>query len=202
MTSAPRRGFLALALIALSACSGGDSSDIGPARPEAACQPVSTSPFTLPEAGSHVVEGTELSYDAAPPAAGVHWNTYPSAKDMKNKYAVADRPAVPHLVHVQEHGYSVLWYDETIAADEDAMKDLDAIADEYPVGKYLVVVPWTAADGAAFPDGTHVALTHWAGVEKADYTSVWEYCGAPSGEVVHEFTEKYPKSDSPEPNVA
>jgi hypothetical protein len=30
---------------------------------------------------------------------------------------------------------------------------------------------------------------------------VWQYCGAPSGEVVDQFVKDYPYTDSPEPGA-
>ena len=65
-------------------------------------------------------------------------------------------------------------------------------------------MPWTEADGKAFPDGAHIALTHWSmgdDPKGKKQVGVWQYCGAPSGEVVDQFVKDYPYTDSPEPGA-
>ena len=52
---------------------------------------------------------------------------------------------------------------------------------------------------------THVALTHWSmggtnGNPEGQH-GVWQYCKDVSGEVVEQFMDDYPYTDSPEPNV-
>jgi len=189
-------------LLSLAACSDDappDSGGIGAPRAEAGCAPIKTEGFTTPANGSHhVPEGTELNYPS-PPAAELHFDTFPTGSENKNFYSAQDRPRLPDMVHLTEHGYSVLWYDETIAEDQSAMDDLHAIADEYPKGDYLVVAPWTTADGDPFPDDKHVTLTHWTGPTNME--GVWEYCDKVSGDVVDEFTTDYTKSNSPEPTA-
>ena len=113
-------------------------------------------------------------------------------------YSARDRPAKELLVHSLEHGYTVIWYDETIAGQPGAIADLKALATRYPPGEFVVVAPWTAKDGASFPTG-HVALTHWTGPENP--AGVWQYCGKPSGQVIRDFVSRYPKSNSPEPDA-
>ena len=54
-------------------------------------------------------------------------------------------------------------------------------------------VPWTEDDGKAFPDGQHVAFTHWAkeskekGAKKDEQVGVFQYCSKPSGEALNDF---------------
>ena len=61
-------------------------------------------------------------------------------------------------------------------------------------------------DGKAFPDGQHVAFTHWsvggagAGPTPAKQVGVWQYCSAVSGAALNDFMLKYPYTDSPEPD--
>jgi hypothetical protein len=66
-------------------------------------------------------------------------------------------------------------------------------------------VPWTSKDGEAFPDGQHVALTHWSagseGAEKPGQLGVWQYCSEVSGEALEDFMLEYPYMDSPEPDA-
>ena len=193
-------GVLALGLTGCSDDNGGGSSDakaIGATRASAGCEPIKTERYEVPAIGSnHVPIGTEIDYDS-PPAAQIHYDTFPDL--VKNMYSVADRPILQDMVHMLEHGYNVLWYDESIGDDDEAMDDLRAIADEYPVGEYAVVAPWTEADGDPFPGKAHVALTHWR--FSPDESGVWEYCERVSGEVFDDFYAEYPKSNSPEPNA-
>jgi hypothetical protein len=123
-------------------------------------------------------------------------------------YSEGDRPDLEYLVHNLEHGYNILWYDETIADDSDLLTEVKAISSKFPgtddLKNKFIAAPWTSEDGKAFPDGTHIALTHWsvsregtgdAGAQKG----IWQYCAKPSGEAVSKFVEDYPYTDSPEP---
>ncbi|HSV38780.1 MAG TPA: DUF3105 domain-containing protein [Nocardioidaceae bacterium] len=188
-------------LAALAACTDDAppaAGAIGASRAEAGCQPVVTKDFVTPANGTHhLADDSPLTWDEAPPAAALHHGFFPET--IKNIYQVTDRPTVSDMVHMTEHGYNIVWYDETIGGDDAAMDDLAAIADEYPVGEYLTIAPWTTDDGPAFPGDGHVALTHWTGPE--DMQGVWEYCGKVSGEVVDAFTSKYTKANSPEPTA-
>jgi Protein of unknown function (DUF3105) len=175
-----------------------DLSSIGVAKSAAGCQPIKTK--DADGSGVHKDPGTPIDYPDNPPAYGPHWGNYLQGAEIRNQYAVQDRPPVERLVHSLEHGYSILWYDETIGKDKAAMDDLSAIADKYPLGDRLIIAPWTKDDGGAFPDGTHVSLTHWTGPD--NQTGVWEYCKSVSGPVVGDFTDKYPSSDAPEPGAA
>ena len=173
--------------------------------PASVCQKPETKPANGQQ--DHVPVGTPLVYEDAPPAFGQH---YDQPDSMERKfYRGADRPDLGMLVHNLEHGYTVLWYDETVADDEAAMDQVEAIADKFEGTSNLRMkfkaVPWTEADGGSFPEGQHVALTHWSvgGVENAgknEQVGVWQYCSKPSGEALEQFMEDYPYMDSPEPN--
>ncbi|QBX56328.1 DUF3105 domain-containing protein [Nocardioides seonyuensis] len=156
----------------------------------------------------HVPVGTELTYEDAPPAFGQHWDVWDTID--RKIYGESDRPELGELVHNLEHGYTLLWYDETIAEDDKAMDDLRGIASKLDSTTNLrhkfKVVPWTSEDGKAFPKGQHVAMTHWSiggpgttDPEKA--VGAWQYCSEPSGEALVDFMEKYPYMDSPEPDA-
>ncbi len=185
---------------------GKDVGAIG--APASVCSKVETKPAT--GASEHVPEGTPINYTDAPPTFGQH---YPVPDPMQRKlYTTEDRPPLGNLVHNLEHGYSVLWYDETIAADSTQMTELSAIADKLAGTGNLRLkfkaVPWTEDDagGKAFPDGKHVALTHWSvGGTGDDSTGeqvgVWQYCSAVSGEALSTFMLDYPYLDSPEPDA-
>ncbi|MDQ3276405.1 MAG: DUF3105 domain-containing protein, partial [Actinomycetota bacterium] len=56
---------------------------------------------------------------SAPPASGNHSSRW--AVLSPPFYGVADRPKVSVLVHNLEHGYNILWYDETVAGDAEEL---------------------------------------------------------------------------------
>lgn len=183
---------------------GLDVDQIG--APASACGDITTKPAS--GNNDHVEPGTDVDYPDSPPAFGTHWSEWES---MDRKfYTAEDRPGLGKLVHNLEHGYTLLWYDATVAGDPDLMADVEAIADKYRgtdnMRLKFKAVPWLEDDGDAFPDGQHVALTHWSngGVGQdatGEQLGVWQYCSAPSGEAVQSFMEKYPYLDSPEPDA-
>lgn len=149
----------------------------------------------------HRPPGTRIDYEDSPPAFGPHWDA-PAISDRKF-FTEDDRPPVGQLVHNLEHGYTILWYDETVADSEAALGEVRDIVDSFPgpsigEGKFIAA-PWTEEDGEAFPDDANIALTHWAA--RDGVKGVWLYCGGVSGEAVKQFTEDYPYSDSPEPTA-
>lgn len=161
----------------------------------------------------HQPTGTQLTYEESPPATGPHWNEFNLAPDPIGRrfYDAADRPEVEALVHNLEHGYTILWYDETIANDADQLSEVKAIAsklDDNDTNFRLKfkAVPWTSEDGEAFPEGQHVALTHWSAggadaPEGAAQQGITQYCSQPSGAALDEFMLEYPYTDSPEPQA-
>ena len=157
----------------------------------------------------HVSDGQAIFYNDAPPAFGEHYNT-PDPMERK-LYSEGDRPKLGTLVHNLEHGYTILWYDETIADDADQMTELRGIADKFEGTSNLrfkfKAVPWLESDGKAFPDDQHIAFTHWS-IGGADQdpagdgqVGVWQFCSAVSGAALNDFMLKYPYMDSPEPNA-
>jgi hypothetical protein len=156
----------------------------------------------------HVEPGTPLQFEDSPPAFGQHYNVWDGIE--RKLYSESDRPDVGELVHNLEHGYTILWYDETVAGDEAMMDDLRGIASKKSSTTNLrdkfKAVPWTSEDGDPFPSGQHVAMTHWsvggeAAGEGGEQVGVFQYCSAPSGEALDAFMEQYPYMDSPEPTV-
>ena len=157
----------------------------------------------------HVTTGEQVTYEDAPPAFGSHWNeagVAPAPID-KRFYTEDDRPELESLVHNLEHGYTILWYDETIADDASKLTEVEGIAKKLDVSDSnfrfkFVAAPWTGDDAdevKPFPEGQHIALTHWTGGDKPD--GVWQYCSEPSGEAVKTFMDDYPYTDSVEPNA-
>jgi hypothetical protein len=180
----------------------GDLASIGASADAAGCQAVVKKPATGNQ--QHRPVGTRISYPDAPPADGPHYPT-PAAFDRKF-YTAGDRPALEYLVHNLEHGYTLLWYDGTVAGDKPQLAQVRAISTKFEGSKLtdkFIAVPWTSKDGPAFPNGKHVAITHWsAGGDPSDVKKqkgAWQYCGEPSGEAVSDFTKRYPYTDSPEP---
>ncbi len=156
-------------------------------------------------------EGTEIEYPDAPPAFGQH---YPEPDGMERKlYTEEDRPPLGKLVHNLEHGYTILWYDQSVADDGGQMDELRGIADKLQGTGSLRLkfkaVPWLSSDedGKKFPDGQHVAMTHWSkGGVGDDATEkpvgVFQYCSGVSGAALKNFMLDYPYLDSPEPGGA
>jgi len=175
--------------------------------PPSACQAPTTKPATGNQ--QHLPDGAPISYPDSPPAFGKH---YVDPDPMARKfYTAQDRPALGTLVHNEEHGYTILWYDDKVAGDSEQLSQVRAIADKFAGTSDLrdkfKAVPWTADDGKPFPNGQHVALTHWSvgGTEAAasghpDQVGVWQYCSSVSGAALKTFMLDYPYSDSPEPN--
>lgn len=150
--------------------------------------------------GDHQAIGTSIDYPDAPPAFGPHWPNFLQGAEIRNFYTPDDRPEVERIVHSLEHGHTLVWYDDTITEGSEGYEDLRDIATKLSDNPYVNILPWKSTDGEAFPDGKHVAMTHWTGPE--DQKGVWQYCGKPSGEAIADFDEKYPSDDAPEPGAA
>lgn len=199
--------------VEFSRAGGSDSEKlaaIGVSSSAASCQDVVTKPAE--GNNDHRAEGETIEYDANPPATGPHYGQFLVGGQIRKFWTAEDRPPVERLVHSLEHGWTVLWYDDTVAADDEQMEDLEALADEFSgtgMKDKFMVAPWTEEDsesrGSDFPEGTHLALTHWSmggtNGNPDGQLGVWQYCGEVSGEVVDQFMQDYPYSDSPEPNA-
>ena len=182
--------------------------DLGLARigaPASVCQKVETKPATGNQ--DHVQPGTPIPYEDSPPAFGTHYDVWDEID--RKLYTEGDRPDVGELVHNLEHGYTILWYDETIASDNEAMQTLRGIAskftDDSNFRNKFKAVPWLESDGKPFPDGQHIAFTHWSiggeDAQEGQQVGVWQYCSEVSGAALEDFMLEYPYTDSPEPNA-
>jgi hypothetical protein len=164
----------------------------------------------------HVPTGSQVTYSTAPPAFGSHWNEQGVAPAPFNRkfYTEKDRPELEALVHNLEHGYTILWYDQSIADDADELNVIDGISDKFRSDsnnlRYkFIAAPWTAQDekeSGKFPDGMHIAISHWSAggsgeTDVAKQVGVFQYCSQPSGEALKAFMLKYPYTDSPEPDA-
>ncbi len=76
------------------------------------CADITTKPATGTQ--DHVQEPTPIVYEDSPPAFGQHYDVWEGLE--RKLYTKGDRPPLGRLVHNQEHGFTILWYDETIAA--------------------------------------------------------------------------------------
>ena len=179
--------------------------------PASVCGEITTKPAE--GSSDHVPQPQQVTYTTAPPAYGQHWNEAGVAPAPFNRkfYTSKDRPELEALVHNLEHGYTILWYDETVADDSDQMNELRAIADKFAGTSNLrfkfKAVPWLESDGKSFPEGQHIAFTHWS-IGGADQdpagdgqVGVWQYCTDVSGDALNAFMLKYPYMDSPEPTA-
>lgn len=156
----------------------------------------------------HQPDGTAIKYAQSPPSNGSHYQTW--AEFGKTFYDASDRPPVGNLVHNLEHGYTILWYNDTIAGDSDQMEQIERIAKgklpEVANGKFIAA-PFHASDGAAWPAGKNIAFSHWGGPTDTSTEEKFassqsghrQFCTSVSGEALSKFIEKYPASDSPEP---
>ena len=101
----------------------------------------------------------------------------------------SDRPELESLVHNLEHGYTILWYDETIADDGDELNVIDGIADKFRSDSdnlrlKFIAAPWTAEDekeSGKFPEGMHVAFSHWSAggsgeTDTSKQVGAFQYC--------------------------
>jgi hypothetical protein len=194
-------GFGAYPLIKQQRETSGALSDIGAAAGGAGCQPVVKKKADGNQ--DHKPIGTDIFYPDAPPAFGPHW---PQPAEFGRKfYTPTDRPQLEYLVHNLEHGYNLLWYDDSVAKNNDLRAQVKAISDKFQGQKMsdkFIAVPWTSKDGKPFPHGAHIALTHWYADPSnptKNQQGVWQYCAKPSGAVVQQFVKDYPFTDSPEP---
>ena len=173
----------------------------GVAAADAQCSDVETQ--TVPDPPNnmpnwHIPDGTRGEYDGTPPSYGLHWNApvFPA----RAFYTADDRPPIEQLVHNLEHGYTILWYDETVKGDQlQELEDLATSARESDAvgpNKKFIVSAWDDSYGD-FPEGKHVAMSHWGA-----QTAYRQLCGQVSGEAAQRFIEQFPATDAPEPNAA
>ncbi|HWI42775.1 MAG TPA: DUF3105 domain-containing protein [Nocardioides sp.] len=187
--------------------SGKDIADVG-ASAKSCAKPTEKE---ATGSGDHVPTGTPVDYKDAPPAFGAHWNEsgVAPAPITDRFYTKDNRPELESLVHNSEHGYTILWYDQTIADDSSQLAQIKAIAatlDANDTNQRLKfkAVPWLKKDenGKSFPKGQHIAFTHWRldSATQKQY-GVWQYCSKTSGAALDAFMKKYPFTDAPEPYV-
>lgn len=160
--------------------------------------------------GQHTT--SPVNYSVVPPAFGAH-NPTPD-QSGKHFYTGADRPPVEVLVHNLEHGWTLVWYDDSIASNADQLKLLRATAAKFDaeggaLTAHMIIAPWTSSDGAGrpIPDGKHIAFTHWSIHQPTFNASTFkpdpswgesQYCDSFSGGALDAFMKKFPYDDAPE----
>jgi hypothetical protein len=186
---------------------GGELKALGVAASAAGCDPVTND--EAKGGGEHVGPGTDkadvtkVQYSTVPPTSGQHFVSpeYPA----RQFYTADDRPRMETLVHNLEHGYTILWYDDT--ADTKQISELKAISREANGTKAaqdkFIVSAWDTAYGT-FPSGKHFALSHWSAdpQDLSKQSGHRQLCGDVSGEVVATFIDQHPRTQAPEPNAA
>jgi hypothetical protein len=199
------------------ALSKADLSTLGAAEAAAGCTTVQEKEAT--GTGTHVT--TSVDYETTPPSFGPH---NPTAADPGiHFYTADDRPPLEVLVHNLEHGWTIVWYDDSVAGDTHAMNVLKATAEKFDghgddPHYNVIVAPWTSddGDGTPIPDGKHIAFTHWSIHHLTYDASAWDghnvskgdppipsygesqYCTEFSGQALSDFMTKFPYDDAPE----
>lgn len=173
-------------------------SSLGVSTSAAGCRAPETK--TATGNNEHLNPGTPITYPEHPPAFGKHWGNFLYGSEIRTFYSRQDRPELERLVHSLEHGHTIVWYDDSIKAGSADYKALEQITDKLGLDSYVMAAPYDKADGGTFPDGAHVAMTHWTG--PTDQKGVWQYCDRVSGAAIGSFTEEHPKESAPEPGAA
>ena len=139
-----------------------DLASIG--APATVCGPEMVIPATGEQ--DHRDSGS-IEYTTSPPIFGPHLSV-PAAMERKF-YGWEDRSELEQLVHNSEHGYTFLWYDQTVADNGDEIDEIEGI------GKKLQgtdnfrlkfkALPWYGAEEAE-GDQTEWATDMQTGMEQ------------------------------------
>ena len=175
-----------------------DLKSFGVAAASASCDAVTedTAKGTQQHVGPGTKAATEttVKYDTVPPSSGKHYQDW--LPPERKFYSAKDRPKMERLVHNLEHGYTVVWYDDTVTGDQlKALENISKKVGDEPKTRKIIASAWDPSYGA-FPAGKHIGISHWGA--KKGYRQM---CGQVSGEAVGQFIEKYPQTDAPEPGA-
>ena len=176
-------------------------ADFGVSPSAAGCTPIQTHPAT--GGADHIPAPQPIHYNQAPPESGPHRPTW--APFERKFYTPKDRPEVEMLVHNLEHGYSILWYDQTVANNPQKLQQIENLASKFegserdPANAFIAA-PWMPSDGPSMPAGKHIAITHWYADPATgnNQKGIGQYCSQMSGAVVSDFMQKYPRADARE----
>jgi hypothetical protein len=130
---------------------GGDDVDTGVDRQQANCDDVQT---YEDEGRDHVDDGTDVTYQTAPPTSGRHWQT-PAETAFYPPDSLGDPPE-EMLVHNLEHGQIVIWY--STDAPESVLDDIENYIDAQTGQQSLGIL---AAPYEAIPEGYNFTVTAW-----------------------------------------
>ena len=162
---------VALAVAAFFVFGGDDPvENVGVAASEANCSERET--FES-EGNQHVDTGTPVNYEANPPTTGNHW-PQPANADFYEDEVPAEQ-----LVHNQEHGQIVVYYNAD--APQEVLDQLEELVDQER--NATVAAPW---DNIESP--YNFVLTAWDG---ANEEGVQMSCEEPSQAVFNEWREEF-----------
>ncbi|MDQ1725481.1 MAG: hypothetical protein QOG52_2509 [Frankiaceae bacterium] len=131
-------------------------------------------------------------YKNNPPASGPHDpNPMPSGPHYYAPTAASEPSFVEQLVHNLEHGYVVLWYDDTIAQDKAKLQAIDDMGTNLQANGHdlFIAAPWPK-DRPVMDGGKHVAITAW---------HYRQLCNDISGAVLDTFVNTHSPLCAPEP---
>ena len=113
-------------------------------------------------------------------------------------------------MHNLEHGYTILWYDETIADDADMIDQIEGIAKKLDGATRQLPAASssprrgrpTTEESKAFPEGQHIAFTHWSAggngeTDRASRRASGSTARSPAARRSKTFMKDYPYTDSP-----
>ncbi|MGH2699555.1 MAG: DUF3105 domain-containing protein [Actinomycetota bacterium] len=162
---------VALAVVAFFVFGGDDPDEnVGVAASEANCTERET--FES-EGNQHVDTGTPVAYEADPPTTGNHW-AEPANADFYETEVAAEQ-----LVHNQEHGQIVVYYNAD--APQEVLDELEELVDQER--NTTLAAPW---DGIEEP--YNFVLTAWDG---ANDEGVQMSCEQPSQGVFDDWREEF-----------
>ncbi len=136
------------------------------------------------ETGTHVDEGSSLTYAHRPPSSGMHYGTLPQPQE----YRMYDTPLTPgRWVHMLEHGAIVVLYRADLC-DDACVQQLGQFYDSAPrsnlVGvRHLAITPYQDMDHA-------IAVVAWGYIDEMDQVDV--------DRITADFKAKVDASSAPE----
>ncbi len=163
---------VAIAVVLIIIFSGGGPADnVGVAASEANCTERET--FES-EGDQHVDLGTPVQYEANPPTTGNHWPPEAVADAGFSEEPIA----AESLVHNQEHGQIVIWYNPD--ASEEILGQIEDMTEQNSVN---LAAPWDDIE-----EPYNFVLSAWDGENEE---GVQMRCELPSQEVWDEWRRDF-----------
>jgi hypothetical protein len=165
-----------IAVIVIIVLQGGDTApteNVGVSAAEANCSELETLDS---EGNKHVDAGTPVDYQANPPTTGDHW----PPDQVSNPGFFPDPVEPERLMHNQEHGQLVIWYNPN--APQEVIDDIEALIeqDNPPTN---IAAPWDDIE-----EPYNYVLSAWSGDENQ---GVQMRCELASQQVWDDFREDY-----------